>query len=150
MTLRRLASRIVLVFASAGLVACMKPNPLLYTLGEDDETGTGTTTDSDTGDDETSETGEPEGLPSMPMPDLGSPSCAPFEDFEPACGACLADNCCELTAECVADSACLCLVTCTASGGSNGTCSQECGVKPKDAPLFEMVRACADQACSSC
>jgi hypothetical protein len=137
---------LVFVLALAG-AGCMKPNPLIYTLGDGGEDATGSETgdgDGDPGD------GDPL-LPDM----LAGESCEQLGPLEPlaiSCGECLAADCCDLVLACVDVGECLCLADCVIEGGSPGTCKNTCsGVSPGQidelAPLLECATTACNQAC---
>jgi hypothetical protein len=128
-----------LALVSAPLLGgCMKPNPLIYEHDDEaSEAGTG-----DTG----AETGGA-GFPDLPEGEGNG--CAPVEGFEPACGACLAQSCCDLALECAALDDCACLAECLTSGGNNGTCKSACGAKAEDIPELDSLLACVTDMCSA-
>jgi hypothetical protein len=133
-------SALALVFALAG---CMKPNPLIYTLGDgEDATGSETINEGDPAE--------------SALPDLaGGEVCEPldtFDMFDMACGECLALDCCDLALTCAGIDECLCLADCTLGGASVGTCKNACGgVSPNEInelePLLECATAACDDAC---
>jgi hypothetical protein len=126
-------SALALVFALAG---CMKPNPLIYTLGDgEDATGSETVDDGDPAE--------------SALPDLaGGEVCEPLDTFDMACGECLALNCCDLASTCAGIDECLCLADCTLGGASVGTCKNACGgVSPNDIDELEPLLECATAAC---
>jgi len=135
------------LLVGSSLSACMKPNPLLYTLAEDDggtstETGAGETEET-TGEAETEDSG------SEQQPDLGGgDSCEPFELYEPMCDACLADSCCALALACAADSVCLCVLDCKLTDTPPGQCKQSCGAKPAEVPAHVALVDCRKDACA--
>jgi hypothetical protein len=123
------------------LVGCMKPNPLIYTLGDaGSETGDG--------DADQEDPSEAESV----LPDLASGECEPVEGFELGCGECLELDCCVPALACAEVDECLCLADCVLGGGSPGACKQVCGgVSPSEIdelePLLECATAACDQAC---
>lgn len=134
MQLRR--SMLVFVLALAG---CMKPNPLIYTLGDEGEDATGSESDD-------------EGDPSeSTLPDHATEAmCEPLDMFEPACGECLALDCCDLALACAGIDECLCLADCVLAGASLGSCKNGCDVSPSeldDIAELDPLLACATPAC---
>jgi hypothetical protein len=103
--------------------------------------GDGESGDGDPGD------GDGDGDPLLP--DLGgdSQSCEPLDSLEDACAACIADDCCPEATLCEDAEACECLVDCTLSGGSSGSCKNLCGPKPEDVPQVGLLLSCAHDWC---
>lgn len=138
----------LLVFLLA-IAGCMKPNPLIYTLGQDSGDGDGDPSSAEMGDGD-GDSGEAEAAP-MDLAD--GEACEPFEaPFETGCGECLVQGCCELAVACAEVDACLCLAACLLEGGSKNECRSECDdVKPKDLaeldPLLECAAASCEQEC---
>jgi hypothetical protein len=129
---------LTLLFTLA-LVGCMKPNPLIYTLGED---STGSETgDGDAGDGDSGETQAP-----IDMPD--GELCEPFEPFELGCGECVALGCCEVALACAGVDECLCLADCMLGGASAGSCKQGCaGAKADSIDELQPLLDCASSTC---
>jgi hypothetical protein len=139
------ARQSVLVFVLA-LTGCMKPNPLIYTLGDagDDASGSDTVDEGDPAEAEST------------LPDhAAGEMCEPLESFGSLgmqCGECLALDCCDLALVCAGIDECLCLADCMLGGASLGTCKNACGgVLPSDIdeldPLLECATAACDEAC---
>jgi hypothetical protein len=139
-------NRLSLLLALA-LTGCMKPNPLIYTLGEADEQAGSESGDGD--DDDDDDDAEAESV----LPDLPSGQmCEPLDPFGVGCGECLALDCCELALACAEVDECLCLADCVLGGGNPGSCKNECGgVTPSEIdelePLLECAISACDQAC---
>ncbi len=134
----------VLIWWVLALGGCMKPNPLLYTLGGD-------STDSESGDGDSGdgETGDGDSAAAMPTDVLEEAKCEPLDPFEPGCGECLALACCDLALACTLAEQCPCLAECKLRGGNNNTCRDECGgVKPKDVAELEPLLECASSSCA--
>lgn len=126
-------SALVLVFTLAG---CMKPNPLIYTLG--DESGSEAVDDGDPAEST---------LPDVADGDVCEPLDT-FDRFDMACGECLALDCCDLVLACAGIDECLCLADCTLGGASVGTCKNACGgVLPSEIDELEPLLECATAAC---
>jgi hypothetical protein len=127
-----------LVLAALTL-ACMKPNPLIYTLGDEDAD------EHDPDAEDADDADEAESmLPDMPDAEV----CEPFESFEAACGECLALDCCDLALACADVDECLCLAECMLDGGSPGMCKSDCGnVPPAEISELAPLLECADAAC---
>lgn len=143
---------------AVSLLGCMKPNPLVYTLGNaDDDTGdtgmSGESGESETGSDPA---GDGDGEPgndesSHAALDLGSdPVCGSVEPYEPACGSCLSAGCCDLLAACAELDDCPCLAACMLAGGNNGSCKNACnGTHPNSVPQLPPLLDCAADACDA-
>jgi hypothetical protein len=132
-------SALVLVFTLAG---CMKPNPLIYTLG-DGEDASGSDTENADGDPAEST------LPDFTDGDVCEPLDT-FDTFDMACGECLALDCCDLALACAGIDECLCLADCMIGGASVGTCKNACGgVLPSDIDELEPLLECATAACDA-
>jgi hypothetical protein len=136
-------SVLVLVLALTG---CMKPNPLVYTLGNAGDDAT----DSETGDPGDGDPGDGNGDPVLAdMP--GSESCEAIKPIEPlalSCGECLASDCCDPVLACANVDECLCLADCVLEGGSPGKCKNSCGgVSPGELDELGPLLACANAAC---
>jgi hypothetical protein len=123
-------------------VACMKPNPLIYTLGGSETEGEDET---ETGDGD----GDGDGT-SQVSADLPYASCDAAAPYEPACASCLADSCCAVVEACSADDDCVCLATCLLAGGTSGKCKNECGgAKADEIPQLQAMLDCAGGSCTS-
>jgi hypothetical protein len=129
----------------AAAPGCMKPNPLVYTLGDGDSESSG--------DDDAH--GDGDGTNTPGLPDMASGettdgnACAPLEAFEPACESCLGTSCCELALGCEAIDDCPCLASCVHAGGSSGACKNACNGTKADMPELDPLLACMDEACES-
>lgn len=139
-------------------LACMKPNPLIDTLGDgDDETGEtgmpGESGESETGNQDPGDgDGESGNDDSSHVDlDLGSdPVCGSVEPFEPACSSCLAGGCCELLSACAEADDCACLAACMLAGGNNGACKNACnGTHPNSVPQLSPLLDCAAGICDA-
>jgi hypothetical protein len=140
-------ARLSIPALALALVGCMKPNPLVYTLGDDSETATGSETADDDDDDDGGSSAAESTLPDLANAEV----CAPLDlsdPFEPACSECLALDCCDLVLACAGVDECLCLAGCRIEGGSPGSCKNACGgVSPGDVDELEPLLACATTAC---
>jgi hypothetical protein len=130
---------IALVFMLA-LAGCMKPNPLIYTLGDDGQDATGS---------ESADNGDPA---ESALPDFADGEvCEPLDTFDMldmACAECLELDCCDLALACAGIDECLCLADCTLGGGSPGNCKNACGgVSSSDIDELEPLLECATAAC---
>jgi hypothetical protein len=134
-----------LVFAALALAGCMKPNPLIYTLGGDSgehDAGDGDAGDGDPDDGDPDESGS--ALSDMP----GDEVCEPLEAFDPGCNDCLELDCCDLARACADVDECLCMADCVFAGGSPGTCKNGCGgVSPSEIDELTPLLDCATAAC---
>jgi hypothetical protein len=166
----------VLAFAlgiGAAAPGCMKPNPLVYMLGDGDGDddgesesessgdgdgdtessgdgdGDGDTESSGDGDGDGDETSTPELLDMPSEETTDGNECAPLDAFAPECGTCLGTTCCELALACEAIEDCACLASCLHAGGNNGLCKTACNGTKADMPELDPVLACMDDACEA-
>jgi hypothetical protein len=128
------------------LAGCMKPNPLIYTLGED-------ATDSESSDEDSGDGDPGDGDSGQTMMDMPELQCGEsLEPVEVDCGECLSLDCCEFALACAEVDQCLCLADCMLGGGSPGACKNTCGgVLASDVDELQPVLDCAalhcEQAC---
>lgn len=136
--------RLVLaLLTSLSLAAgCMKPNPLLETLAEGDESGEGSETGE--GADETA------GEIGLDIPG-GGELCEPHDELTVACDTCLASACCELVRACWdGDADCQCMAACILGGGNQNACSGQCGgAKAGNIVELQPLLGCVMDSCAS-
>jgi hypothetical protein len=124
------------------LAGCMKPNPLVHTLGDEGDDATSSEVDGD---------GDPAESDS-PLPDFAtSQMCESIESYDSLdleCSECLGLECCDLALACAGIDECLCLADCMIGGASLGTCKNVCDVAaPNDIDELEPLLECATAAC---
>jgi hypothetical protein len=147
-TIMSIRAQLICVIAAGLPLACMKPNPLIYTLGDDDtgmsdesDSGESDSGDSDSGDSDSSE---------VPLDVQTDQVCTSVAPYEPACGTCLASSCCDLLSACNELDDCSCLAACLLAGGSNGACKQSCdGAQASDIAELSALLDCATDSCAA-